>query len=164
MSWSSQFWNFRVLWWKFSKFFMSFSKPLVSFSSNFPSHSSLKKYNSSILSLAQTWYTLAKSSPLKWKFLRLLSYPAKIRQVPYVSFKITSQFFFRFFIILQCHHTQLYCKFLAHVFPALDKRIPWKYQVWHFQVFWWKFSKFLIFQTTSQFFFKFCMTLQCREI
>ena len=26
----------------------------------------------------------------------------------------------------------------------MDKRIPWKYQLWHFQVFWWKFAEFLM--------------------
>ena len=35
-------------------------------------------------------------------------------------------------------------KFLAHAFSIVDKRIPWKYQFWHFQVLWWKFAKFLM--------------------
>ena len=69
------------------------------------------------------------SSPLKCKFLRLLSSQVKTRQIPYVNFETTSQFF---------------CKFLSHAFSTLDKKIPWKYQFWHFQVFWWKFAKFLM--------------------
>ena len=48
-----------------------------------------------------------------------------------------------FLIILQCHYLSLLCKF-AHAFSTLEERIPWKYQFWHFQVFWWKFAKLLM--------------------
>ena len=85
-----------------------------------------------------------QSSLLKCKFLRLLSSRVKIRQIPYINFEMTIQFLFRFFIILHCHYTLLLCKFLAHAFSILVKRIPWKYQIWHFSVFWWRFAKFLI--------------------
>ena len=61
------------------------------------------KHNFSTL-LAQTLYNLVKSSPWKCKFLRLLSSGVKIHQIPYVNFEMTSQFLFRFFIILQCHY------------------------------------------------------------
>ena len=36
--------------------------------------------------LAQTIYTLLNRSPLKWKFLRLLSAQVKICQIPYANF------------------------------------------------------------------------------
>ena len=52
----------------------------------------------------QTLYTLVKSSPFKYKFLKLSSSRVKICQIPYVNFETTSQFLFRFFIILQCHY------------------------------------------------------------
>ena len=68
----------------------------------------------------------------------------KIHQIPYVNLETASQFLFRFFIILQCHYLWLLCKFVAYAFSTLNKRIPWKYQFWHFQVFWWKFAKFLM--------------------
>ena len=55
--------------------------------------------------LAQTLYTLVKSSPLKCKIFRLLSTRVKIRPIPYVNFETTSQILFKFFIILQCHST-----------------------------------------------------------
>ena len=32
----------------------------------------------------------------------------------------------------------------VHEFSTLNKRIPRKYQFWHFQVFWWKFAKFVM--------------------
>ena len=68
--------------------------------SNFVSILNATKHNSSVLFLAKTLHTLVKSSPLKCKFLKLLSSQVKIRQIPYVNFESTSQFLFRFFIIL----------------------------------------------------------------
>ena len=157
----SQFWDFRVLWWKFAKFFMSFSKPQVNFSSNSASHSSAMKYNFSVLFLAQTC-TLTKSCPLKCKFLRLLSSCVKICQILYVNFETASQLLFRFFIILQCHahitsvyfqpiHFQLWTKGSHEstnfdIFKCSDENLP---------------NLSCHFPITSQFFFKFCMTLQC---
>ena len=55
--------------------------------------------------LAQTLYILVKSSPLRYKSLRLSSSRIKIRQIPFVNFARTSHFLFIFFIILQCHYT-----------------------------------------------------------
>ena len=55
--------------------------------------------------LAQILYTLVKSSQLKCKFLRFSSVRFKIHQIPHVSFELTSQFLFKFFIILHCHDT-----------------------------------------------------------
>ena len=37
-----------------------------------------------------------------------------------------------------------HCKFEAHTFSTLDKRILSKFQFWHFRVLWWKFAKFLM--------------------
>ena len=48
-------------------------------------------------------YTLLKRNPLRWKFLRLSSAWVKIRQIPYVNFEMTSQFLFKFGIILHYH-------------------------------------------------------------
>ena len=48
-------------------------------------------------------YTLLKRNPLKWKLVRLLSARVKIRQIPYISFEMTSQFVFKFCVILYCH-------------------------------------------------------------
>ena len=50
--------------------------------------------------LAETLYTLVKSSPLKRKFLRLSSARVNFRQIPYVNFERNSHFLFKFFIIL----------------------------------------------------------------
>ena len=54
--------------------------------------------------VAQILYTLVKGSPLKGKFVRLLSAWVKIGQIHYVNFETTSHFLFKFFINLQCHY------------------------------------------------------------
>ena len=61
--------------------------------------------------LAQTLYVLFKRSPLKCKFLRFSSARVKICQIPHVNFELTSQFLFKFCIILHCHDTNFPCKF-----------------------------------------------------
>ena len=52
--------------------------------------------------LAQTMYTLLKRSSLKWKCLRLSSTQVKIHQITHANFETTSQFLFKFCIILHC--------------------------------------------------------------
>ena len=141
---------------KFVKLFLSFFKAQVSFRSNIASIFSATKQNSRILFLAQKLCTLFKRSPLKCKFLRFSSARVKICQIHHVSFELTSQFHFKFFIIIQCNYTELLCKFLAHAFSTLGERISSKSQFWHFQVLV-KICQIphFIFQTASQFFFKF---------
>ena len=78
-------------------------------------------------------YNLVKRSPIKCKFLRFSSAPVKICQIPHVNFELTSQFLFKFCIILHCHDTKLPCKFWAHKFSTLDKRIPSKSQFLDFR-------------------------------
>ena len=112
---------------------MSFLKVQVTFRSSVASILSAIKHNSSILYLAQTLYTLVKGSPLKCKFLRFSSAQVKIHQIPHVNFKLTSQFLFKFCIILHCHDTKLPRKFQVHTFSSLDKRIPSKSQCLDFR-------------------------------
>ena len=50
--------------------------------------------------LAETLYTFITRNPLKCKILRLSSAHVKIRQIPHANFETTSQFLFKFFIIL----------------------------------------------------------------
>ena len=112
---------------------MSFLKALVSFPSNIASIFSAIKKNSPILFWAQPLYTLFKRNPLKCRFLRFLSAQVKICQISHVNFELTPQFLFKFCIILQYLDTKLPCKFSAHTFPTLDKRIPWKFQFLDFR-------------------------------
>ena len=62
------------------------------------------KYNSSGLLLGQTWHILQKKNQSKQKFLRISSAYVKIHQI-LVIFETTNQFFYEFFINLQCHET-----------------------------------------------------------
>ena len=94
-----------MLWLNFAKLLMSFLKAQVIFLFNFASIFNAIKNNPSILFLAQTLFTLVKSSLLKCKFLRFSSAQVKICQIPLVNFELKSQFLFNFCIILHCHDT-----------------------------------------------------------
>ena len=95
--------------------------------------------------VTQPIYTLVTRSQFKLKFFRLSNALVKICEVPHVNFKTTSQLLFNFCIILHCHcHCQLHCKFEAHTFSLLDKRILSNFQFWHFRVLWWKLAKFFM--------------------
>ena len=74
-------------------------------SSHFPNHKSvfLQILHHTLVSwnIAPLYFFSSNIIYLKCK---LLSSRVKIRQIPYVNFETTSQFLFRFFIILQCHY------------------------------------------------------------
>ena len=93
---------------------MSFLKAQVSFSSNVASIFSATKNNSSILFLAETLFTLVKSSLLKCKFVRLLSTRVKICQIPYVN---SSSIFASFFIIM-AHNSPINFKLIHFQFQT----------------------------------------------
>ena len=101
-------------------------KFLESTSQFFASIFSATKHNSSILFLAWALYALIKSSLLTCKLLWFSSARVKICQIPHVNFELTSQFLFKFCIILHCHDTKLPYNPLAHKFSTLDKIIPSK--------------------------------------
>ena len=79
-------------------------------------HSSVSWKTTPLYFLIKKIYTLVTRSPIKCKFLRLLSAQVKVSQIAHVTFKTTSQFLFKFFYI--------FCKFLAHAFSTLGKNIP----------------------------------------
>ena len=91
--------------------------PHVTFEStvNFPSSVASKfsaiKQNSSILFLVQTLYILFKTKSLKCNFFRFLSALAKTCQILHVNFELTSQFLFKYCIILHCHDAKLHVNF-----------------------------------------------------
>ena len=67
-----------------------------------------------------------QNEPIKCKFLRLLSARVKVCQISYVNFETTSQFLFKFLIILRGFYTQLFYKVLVHSCSTLDKILPSK--------------------------------------
>ena len=51
----------------------------------------------------------------------------------HVNFQLAGQFLFKFGIIFHFHATNLRCKFQAHKFSTLDKKIPSIFQILDFQ-------------------------------
>ena len=145
---------------------MSFQKVQPSFPSNFASICSAIKNNSSVLFLAQTLYTLVKSSSLKFKFLRFTSARVKICQIPHISFELTSlksSSNFASFFILMTHNSPLNFKLMHFLFwikgpsespnsQTFERALVKICQILH-----------VILESTSQFSFKFCINLQCNE-
>ena len=95
---------------------------------------------------------------------QLSSALVKICQIPHVIFQTTSQFFFEFCITLWCHERKLLCTFLnqtLHTFHARNQSkckflrlLSARIKIYQIPV---------SFETTNQFFFKLCISLQCHE-
>ena len=94
--------------------------------SNFVSLFSVIKGNSSVFFSSNLIYFGQKHLS---KIFKTLSGWVKIHQIPHVMFEISSQFFFKLCIFLQCHERQLFCTFLDKTIHDLDKRIPSKCKV-----------------------------------
>ena len=62
-----------------------------------------------------------QKEPIKVELLRILRVQVKIHQI-LVIFEKTNQFFYEFYIILQCHETQLLYTFLAEILYTFNKR------------------------------------------
>ena len=106
---------------------------------------------------AQTIYTVLKESPLKWKFLRLLSAQVEICQISYVNFETASPFLSKFCIPLQ--FKEILCTFLAQRIYTSFKRSPSKLKVLRLSSARFKFFQipYANFETTSRFCSKFCI-------
>ena len=101
--------------------------------------------------------------PIKVPILTLLSALVKIFQIPHVIFQTTGQFFFKFWLTLQCHERKLICT-LGQTFYTMHKRVQQKCKFFRLLGAPIKIHQILvIFETTNQFFFKFYITLQCHE-
>ena len=97
---------------KFAKVFISFQVAQVSFPSKFASVFSAIKHHSSVLLLAQKFwsrkkiyiyiYTFVKTSRLMCKYLRFLSAYGKTCQISHVNFELKNRFLFHIF-----HHSSL---------------------------------------------------------
>ena len=144
---------------------MSFQKVQPSFPSNFASICSAIKNNSSVLFLAQTLYTLVKSSSLKFKSFRFSSAKVKICQIPHINFELASQVFFKFCIILHLmtHNSTVNFKLINFLFLIKGPSKGPNFQTLEHALV--KICKILdvILEITSQFSFKFCINLQCNQ-
>ena len=94
--------DFRVLGSTFVKFHMSILNWQVNFSSNFASFFIVMTHNSSVnfnLMHFILWIKGLHQRPI----LRLSSALVKIFQIPHAIFQTSSQLYFKFYMILQCH-------------------------------------------------------------
>ena len=134
--------------------FKCYGENLPNFKSLFSNHWSvfLQNFHNSSVSWKITPLYFCSSNniyfdhkePIKTKkILDFISAWVKICEV-HVNFKTTSQFLLTFCVTLHCHDTQLHCKFEAHTFSTLDKKILSKFQFWHLQLLCGKFAKFLM--------------------
>ena len=88
----------------------------------------------------------------------------KISNIPHVIFQSTSQFFFKFCITLQSHEGKLLCTFLDQTLHTFKARGQAKCNFLRLLSVRIKIHQVLVsFETTNQFFFKFCINLQCHE-
>ena len=149
---------------KFFKFLLSILKRQADSSPNFVSLFSVMKDNSSVLFHLKL-YMLSTKGTHQVQIFRLSAAHIKINQIPHVNFEKTSQFLFKFCITLQCHERYLLYTFLAPTTYTLFKSSPLKENFLRLPSAVVKISHIphVIFQTTSQFFFKFYITLQCHE-
>ena len=91
--------------------------------------------------------------------LKFLSAPVKLHQIPHVSFKVTSQFDFKLWIILANFKLIQFLLWIevSHqspnfvTFECCGENLPNSFMP----------NSHVIFQTTSNFFFKLCTFLQC---
>ena len=103
---------------KFAKLLMSYIKALVSFPSNFALAFSAIKHNFSVLFFSSNIIYFGQRNQLKSEFFRFPSVRVKICQIPLVNFQVTSQFLFKFCIILHCHGYHSSVNFnLMHFLP-----------------------------------------------
>ena len=139
---------------------MSLLKAQVIFPSHFAPIFSTIKHKSSVLFLAQRLYTLVKISPLKCKFLRFLS-----AQVKFVKF-LMSILNWQSIPIQFLHHSSLPrratpLQFLSSYIFNFRQKNTIRVSILRLSYDLVKICQIphVIFQTTSQFFFKFCITL-----
>ena len=138
---------------------MPILKRRVDSSRNFVSLFSFIKQYSSVHFLAQIIYTLLKRSTLKWKILRLSSTLVKIHQIPHASFEMSIPLQILHHSSLSWHITPLWIlsSYLSYFRLKNLINIP----ILRLSIALVKICiiPHVIFLTTSQFFFKFCITL-----
>ena len=142
---------------------MLFKRAQVNFPSIFASIISTIKHNSSVLVLAQIQHTLVKSSPLRCKSLRFLSARIKICQIlkSILNWQFNSCISFESLFIVMTHNSLVNLK-LTHFLLWIKgpNKSP------NFQTFKYGLVKIfqiplVIFGTSNQFSFNFCINLDC---
>ena len=65
---------------------------------------------------------------------RLFTAQVKIHQISHVIFQTKSEFFFKFWMTVQCDERELFCTFLAETIHDLDKMSPSNYKISDFRL------------------------------
>ena len=144
---SCQFWNHKLI-------------PLQIFH-----HSSLSWHMTPLWILDSYFFYFGLKDPILVPIVRLSSALQIICHIPHVLFQTTSQFFFKFCIMLQCYERKLLCTFLDQTINTLHERSKWECMYWRLRVLGSGFTKFLPFMKQQiRFFFKFFINLQGHEI
>ena len=153
-----KFSDFQLSAWKLTKFlviFQSTSQFSVKFCITF------QCYDTWFL-----WSVLAETLPfgqkksIKVEIFRFLSALMKVYPIPHARFEITRSMFIQ--ILYQCSVSWKITPLYLYTF---DKKSP-SSEIFRLSSGWVKIQQILyvMFETTSQFFFKLCITLQCHEI
>ena len=87
----------------------------------------------------------------------------KVHPIPHAILKPQIQGLFQFCINVQCHERLLLCIYVAQTLYTLEKKSPSKRNVETLSG-WVKIHQIahVTFETSSQFFFNLCITIQCR--
>ena len=153
----SQFWHFQVLWWKFVKILMSFFKPRVSFSSKF-AYSSVSWKITPLYFCSSNIIYFGHKEAVKTQIFS----SARVK-VPHVNLKndksVPLQFLYHSSLSWQI--TLILSTYIFYV----GQKDPIKVPILTLSSALVKICQIphVIVQTTSQFFFKFCITLECHE-
>ena len=143
---------------------MPFLKAQVSFPSNFASiFSAIKQLLSTFL--PQTFYTLVKRNPLKSKFVLIFECSGQHLSNSSCRFWNNKSILFQIFHYSSLSRHIAPLQILSSYIFYLGQKDPIKAPVLILSSALVKIFKIphVIFQTTSQFFFEFCITLQCHE-
>ena len=138
---------------------MSFFKPQISFTLNFPSPFSVTTHNSSEIFLLKHYIVWKKRANQK-QFFRILSVLMKVHPIPQALKSL-----FKFNITVQCHERSCPSVFFWLKAYILSTKIAHQKEIFGLLSGLMKIQQIphVIFETTIQFFFKICITLQYHE-
>ena len=138
---------------------MSFLKAQVSFPLNFASIFSATKHNSSVYTFFSLNIYFGQMSQLKSKFFKFSSARVKIRQIPHVNSSLN----FALIFIVMTHNSFVNFKLIHFLLWTKGYHQSRNFETFKCSGVNLPNSSCHFLQTTSWFFFKFCITLQCHE-
>ena len=95
-------------------------------------HYSMLRHATPLQTLSSYIFFFELKHTIKLSIYRLSSALVKFCQITHGILQTTSQFFFKYCIILQCHEKKLFCTFLVQTLNTLCKRSPLKFKFLRF--------------------------------